>query len=96
MSLTMTSIGAMRASSSARVSAGFVTSCTKNSPVDTSAKARPARSGAKHTESRKLFAFSSSMLLSITVPGVMMRVMPRCTRPLASAGSSICSQMATL
>ena len=32
----------------------------------------------------------------ITVPGVTMRMMSRSTRPLAVAGSSICSQMATL
>jgi len=96
MSCTMISIGEMRASSSARVSCGFTTSCTKNSPVETSANARPARSPAKHMDRRKLFAFSSSMFDSITVPGVMMRVIPRSTSPFASAGSSICSQMATL
>lgn len=31
-----------------------------------------------------------------TVPGVITRMMSRLTSPLASAGSSICSQMATL
>ena len=36
------------------------------------------------------------MLLSITVPGVMTRITLRFTMPFASAGSSICSQMATL
>ena len=30
------------------------------------------------------------------VPGVITRITSRCTKPLASAGSSICSQMATL
>ncbi len=39
---------------------------------------------------------SSSMLVSITVPGDTMRVISRFTSPLAVAGSSICSQMATL
>ena len=96
MSLVMISMGAMRASSSARVSTGEAISWTKNSPVETSAKARPALSDAKQTDSRKLLARSSSMLASITVPGVMMRVMPRFTKPLARGGSSICSQIATL
>ena len=32
----------------------------------------------------------------ITVPGVTTRMMSRSTRPLACAGSSVCSQMATL
>lgn len=32
----------------------------------------------------------------MTVPGVMSRITSRFTSPLAVAGSSICSQMATL
>ena len=44
----------------------------------------------------KLFRPSSSMDESITVPGVTMRMMSRSTSPLAVAGSSICSQIATL
>ena len=36
------------------------------------------------------------MQLSVTVPGVTMRVMSRSTRPLAVAGSCICSHTATL
>ena len=32
----------------------------------------------------------------MTVPGVITRTMSRSTRPLAVAGSSVCSQMATL
>ena len=32
----------------------------------------------------------------MTVPGVTMRTMSRLTSPLAMAGSSVCSQMATL
>ena len=47
-------------------------------------------------EQMKLLRPSSSMEEAITVPGVMMRMMSRSTRPLAVAGSSICSQMATL
>jgi hypothetical protein len=36
------------------------------------------------------------MELSVTVPGVMIRTTSRDTSPLASAGSSVCSQIATL
>ena len=32
----------------------------------------------------------------MTVPGVTTRMMSRFTSPLAAAGSSVCSQMATL
>ena len=39
---------------------------------------------------------STSIELSVTEPGVTMRMMSRFTSPFASAGSSICSQMATL
>ena len=45
---------------------------------------------------RKLLALSSRQAASMTVPGVTTRMMSRFTRPLAVAGSSICSQMATL
>ena len=45
---------------------------------------------------RKLPRRSSRHALSMTVPGVMTRMISRLTRPLASAGSSVCSQMATL
>ncbi len=45
---------------------------------------------------RKLLDFSSRQPASVTVPGVTTRMMSRFTRPLARAGSSSCSQMATL
>ena len=45
---------------------------------------------------RKLLALSSRHAASMTVPGVTTRMMSRFTSPLAVAGSSICSQMATL
>ena len=47
-------------------------------------------------EAIKLFRPSSSMAEEITVPGVTTRITSRSTRPFAVAGSSICSQMATL
>ena len=68
----------------------------ETSPVDRSAKQRPTVSPARLTAQRKLFLPSSSMASEMTVPGVMMRMISRSTRPLVVAGSSICSQMATL
>ena len=51
---------------------------------------------AAETAQRKLLRPSSSMEEAMTVPGVMTRMMSRSTSPLAVAGSSVCSQMATL
>ena len=39
---------------------------------------------------------SSSMPLSVTVPGVTIRTISRSTSPFACDGSCVCSQMATL
>ena len=68
----------------------------RSSPVEISAKQTPAACSPANTEQIKLFFDSSSMLLSMTVPGVITRMTARLTSPLASAGSSICSQIATL
>ena len=67
-----------------------------NSPVEMSHRARAAPPSSMQTAQMKLFRLSSSMELSMTVPGVTTRMMSRFTSPLAVAGSSICSQMATL
>ena len=45
---------------------------------------------------QKLLRPASREVSSRTVPGVTTRIMSRFTRPLAVAGSSVCSQMATL
>ncbi len=96
-----TSLGEKRASSSsvclsssAPLSAEREAACI--SPVETSAKHMPALPSLTKSEHMKLFLVSSSMLLSSTVPGVITRIISRFTRPFASAGSSICSHMATL
>ena len=81
-------------SSSCRESAE--SSVARSSPVEISAKQTPAARSPANTEQIKLFLDSSSMLLSITVPGVITRMTARLTSPLAKAGSSICSQIATL
>ena len=66
------------------------------SPVEMSQKHAPAPDPVRQTAAMKLFFPSSSMEASITVPGVTMRMISRSTSPLARAGSSVCSQMATL
>ena len=66
------------------------------SPVEMSQKHAPAPDPVRQTAAMKLFFPSSSMEASITVPGVTMRMISRSTSPLARAGSSICSQIATL
>ena len=43
-----------------------------------------------------IFSFSLSILLLITVPGVTIWTTSRFTIPFTAAGSSVCSQMATL
>ena len=68
----------------------------ENSPVETSHQARPAASSAVYTQARKLFFFSSSISWLMTVPGVTTLMTSLATMPLASAGSSICSAIATL
>ena len=45
---------------------------------------------------QKLLRPASSDVSSMTVPGVMTRMMSRLTSPFACAGSSVYSQMATL
>ena len=45
---------------------------------------------------QKLLRPASREVSSSTVPGVTTRIISRFTRPLAVAGSSVCSQMATL
>ena len=51
----------------------------------------PPRDTASSNVSRRSLSSASS----VTVPGVTMRTTLRSTRPLASAGSPICSQIAT-
>ena len=68
----------------------------EHSPVEMSQKHSPVPALSRYTAQMKLLRPSSSMEEVITVPGVMMRMMSRSTSPLARAGSSICSQMATL
>ena len=65
-------------------------------PVVMSQKAIPADRESAQTAQRKLLAFSSRQPSLVMVPGVTTRMMSRFTSPLARAGSSICSQMATL
>ena len=90
--------GANRPSSLMRCSSqpGPVKAAADTSPVEMSQKQTPAASWSRQTAAMKLFFPSSSMEDSMRVPGVTMRMMSRSTRPLAVAGSSICSQMATL
>ena len=68
----------------------------KTSPVEMSPRHSPAPWGPLYRAARKLFLPSSSMFSSMRVPGVTTRMTSRSTRPLAWAGSSVCSQMATL
>ena len=75
---------------------GADTSVRLTAPVETSTKQIPAVSPTENTLARKLFLPSLSMLFSITVPGVRTLVTSRLTSPLARAGSSVCSQTATL
>ena len=64
---------------------------------------RDGNNGTKYNPAQDLVALyasgerpSSRQAASMTVPGVTTRMMSRSTRPLAVAGSSVCSQMATL
>ncbi len=59
------------------------------------AQARPKPSRPRATAISSVSRRSCSKASSVTVPGVTMRTTLRSTRPLASAGSPICSQMAT-
>ena len=70
-------------------------SVARNSPVDRSRAANPARSPAVTTAARKLFSSELSDE-SAAVPGVTTRVTSRRTSFFASRGSSTWSQTATL
>src|SRR5438270_3752362 len=78
-------------------------SVARNSPVERSRAAKPARSpdlapslhDDRTTAARKLFS-SELRDESAAVPGVTTRVTSRLTNFLANRGSSTCSQMATL
>ena len=65
-------------------------------PVEMSQAAKPAHSPSSHAAAQKLLRPASKEASSSTVPGVTTRMMSRFTSPLAVAGSSVCSQMATL
>ena len=98
MSLTRTSRGASRASSGANRTIGQA--ITRNSPVEMSTQASAASSRTSDQAARKLWRRASSRLSSVSVPGVTSRTTSRATtdfepRFFASAGSSICSAMAT-
>ena len=85
--------GPSRASS--EPSAAAVVSSTRKAPEASDSQASPTRGPAGATASSTFSRRSSSRAASVSVPGVTMRVTCRSTGPLASAGSPICSQMAT-
>ena len=73
---------------------------TRNSPVETSHQASAQSPRTAQTAQRKLLRRASSRLSSVSVPGVTSRTTSRATTALdprlrASAGSSVCSAMAT-
>ena len=76
-------------------SACGATSATRSAPLARLSQASPTVDLSRVSASRMLSALSSSSAESVSVPGVTMRVTCRSTGPLASAGSPICSQMAT-
>ena len=63
-------------------------------PLARLSQASPTRWRSICSASSRLSDLSSSRALSVTVPGVTMRVTARSTGPLLVAGSPICSQMA--
>ncbi len=79
----------------------FGSVCTAKSPVDMSTHANPMPSAVSVKAASQLQARASKILSSVSVPGVIRRVTARLTKAVeprlrASAGSSVCSQMATL
>ena len=94
-----TSAGPRRFTASSSRSAGTVS--RKNSPVDMSIAAIPdfslfsAPAPERHSATRKLFRAPARKLSSSTAPGVSVSITSRLTIPLASLGSSTCSQIAT-
>ena len=100
LSSTRSSAGLIAASSAASAACG--TADTANSPVETSAQAMAASPlPSRASAAIRLQARGSSRESSVSVPGVTMRVMARCTtdfapRALAALGSSVCSPTATL
>ena len=92
-SATSTSAGAIRVSSFA--SAWGAISATRSVPLASESQASPTVDLLLESERRMLSALSSRRAESVSVPGVTIRVTCRSTGPFASAGSPICSQIAT-
>ena len=90
---TTTSGGSYRASAAG--SSARATVSQANSPVVRSSAARPACSSCRETATRKLLRRCATQSSASTVPGVTVSITSRRTGPLASLGSSTCSQIAT-
>ena len=93
-SVTKSSDGAMRATSLSNCAS--VTSVAKKSPLLSVNHTKPhfaSRPAGRETASKTASFFSGNNEVSVRVPGVMMREIRRCMRPLP--GVPICSAMTT-
>ena len=93
---TITSLGLIFVSSSKRVVLKLVNEVVLNSPVLISVEAKPILLPSSYMATRYVFKFSNVALVSTYVPGVIILITSLLTNPLAKAGSSTCSHIATL